>query len=121
MWGGGGANIPNLPAQVKVGIESLSQRISNMESSDHFAALTICCMRFWGFPGGSVAHRLHLPMQETWVRSLGREDPLEKGVAIQCSILPGESHGQRNLAGYSSWITTSQTRLSTQAGMHMQP
>ena len=26
-------------------------------------------------------------MQETWVRSLGQEDPLEKGVAIHSSIL----------------------------------
>ena len=28
-----------------------------------------------------------LAMQETWVQSLGREDPLEKGVAIHSSIL----------------------------------
>ena len=26
-------------------------------------------------------------MQETWVRSLGREDPLEKGMALQYSCL----------------------------------
>ena len=26
-------------------------------------------------------------IQETWVRSLGREDPLEKGMATHCSIL----------------------------------
>ena len=26
-------------------------------------------------------------MQETWVQSLGREDPLEKGMAIHSSIL----------------------------------
>ena len=30
----------------------------------------------------------HLPaMQETWVRSLGQEDPLEKGMATHSSIL----------------------------------
>ena len=40
---------------------------------------------------------------ETWVRSLGWEDPLEKGMAIHSSILPGEFHGQRSLAGYSLW------------------
>ena len=74
-----------------------------MESSEHFTALTICCARYWGFPGGSAAHWLHLAMQETWVRSLGQEDPLEKGMAIHCGILPGESHGQRSLAGYSPW------------------
>ena len=26
-------------------------------------------------------------MQETWVRSLGQEDPLEKGMATHCHIL----------------------------------
>ena len=31
--------------------------------------------------------RIHLPMQETWVRSLGLEDPLEKKMAIHSSIL----------------------------------
>ena len=25
--------------------------------------------------------------QETWVRSLGQEDPLEKGMATHCSVL----------------------------------
>ena len=36
-----------------------------------------------------MAHRLkHLPaMQETWVRSLGQEDPLEKDMATHSSIL----------------------------------
>ena len=40
-------------------------------------------------------------MQEMQVRSLGREDPLEKGLAPV--FLPGESHEQRSLAGYSPW------------------
>ena len=39
--------------------------------------------------------------QETWVRSLGGEDPLEKGMATQSSILGGESHKQRSLVAYS--------------------
>ena len=38
---------------------------------------------------------------ETQVLSLGQEDPLEEGMATHSSILPGESHGQRSLAGYS--------------------
>ena len=42
-----------------------------------------------GFPSGSVVK--HLPavqeMQETWVPSLGWEDPLEKGMATRPSIL----------------------------------
>ena len=40
-------------------------------------------------------------MQETWVRSLGWEDPLEEGMATHSSILAGESHGWRSLAGYT--------------------
>ena len=43
-------------------------------------------------------------MQETkekWVRPLGWEDPLEEGIATHSIFLPGESHGQWSLAGYS--------------------
>ena len=38
-------------------------------------------------------------MQETWVRSLGWEDPLEKEMATTPAFLSEESHGQRSLAG----------------------
>ena len=41
-------------------------------------------------------------MQETWVQSLGREDPLEKGMATYASILAWRIP-QRSLAGYSLW------------------
>ena len=40
------------------------------------------------------------------VRSLGRQDPLEEGTATHSSSLPGESHGQRSLAGCSPWGRT---------------
>ena len=33
-------------------------------------------------------------MWETWVQSLGREDPLEKGMATTPVFLPGEFHEQ---------------------------
>ena len=44
-------------------------------------------------------------MQETWVQSLGQEDPLGKGMTTHSSIvlLPGEFHGQRSLVGYNPW------------------
>ena len=42
-------------------------------------------------------------MRETWVPSLGWEDPLEKGMAAHSSVLAGEFYGQRSLAGYSPW------------------
>ena len=41
--------------------------------------------------------------QETWVQFLGQEDPLEKEMAPTPGFLPGESHGQRSLVGYSPW------------------
>ena len=40
-------------------------------------------------------------MQETWVQSLGQEDPLEKGMGPTPVFLPGEFCGQRSLAGYN--------------------
>ena len=50
-----------------------------------------------------VVKKTHLPVQETEetrVGSLGWEDPLEEGVATPV-FLPGESHGQKSLVGYS--------------------
>jgi len=49
----------------------------------------------WGFPvyfflwlsGKKQKQKTHLPMQETWSWSLGQEDPLEKEMATQSSIL----------------------------------
>ena len=38
---------------------------------------------------------------ETWVQSLGWEDPLEKGKLLTPVFWPGEFHGQRSLVGYS--------------------
>ena len=53
-----------------------------------------CVRRPFGYLGPHSSCQLreaqtvkNLPvMQETWVRSLGREDPLEKGMAIHSSI-----------------------------------
>ena len=39
-------------------------------------------------------------VQETWVRPLDWEDPLEEGMGLQYSCLENP-HGQRCLAGYS--------------------
>ena len=42
-----------------------------------------------------------------WVQTLGQEDPLEEGMKTHFKptsvFLPGESHGQRSLAGYRPW------------------
>ena len=42
-------------------------------------------------------------MWETWVRSLGQEDPLERKWQPTPVLLPGKSHGWRSLVGYSPW------------------
>ena len=59
-----------------------------------------------GFPGGSVVENRWPTQetqetQETQVQALGQEDPLEEGVATPPVFLPGESRGQRSLAGDS--------------------
>ena len=41
-------------------------------------------------------------MQKTQVQSLGREDPLAKGMATTPVFLPGQSHAPRRLVAYSS-------------------
>ena len=54
--------------------------------------------------------------QETWVRTLGGKDLLEKEMAPTLVFLPGKSHGQRSLLGYSPWSedeSASIGRLST--------
>ena len=42
-----------------------------------------------------------LAVHDTWVQSLGREDPLEKEMATTSVFLPREFHGQRSLVGYT--------------------
>ena len=40
-------------------------------------------------------------IQETWVRSLGQEDPLEKGLATHSSSLAWRTPWTKSLTGYS--------------------
>ena len=51
-------------------------------------------------------------MQETWVPSLGQEDPLEKGMATHSSILVWEIPWTEEPGGLQSMGLQSQTRLS---------
>ena len=54
------------------------------------------------FPGGSDGEESACDAED-WVRSLSWEDLLEKGMKPTPVLLPGESHGQRGLEGYSLW------------------
>ena len=42
-------------------------------------------------------------MGETWVQALGWEDPWRRKWQSTPVLLPGKSHGQRSLVGYSPW------------------
>ena len=44
--------------------------------------------------------RVYLPMQETEIPSLGRENPVEEKMAITLIFLPGKAYGQRSLVCY---------------------
>ena len=59
-------------------------------------------MLFWASLVAQMVKHLST-MRETRVQSLGWEDPLEKKMSIHPVLLPGKSHGQRNLVGYSPW------------------
>ena len=64
---------------------------------------------------GSTVVKNPLAMQEMWVQSLRWKDPLgKKKWQPTPVILPGESHGQRNLAGYSPQVQ-SEMQLSMHA------
>ena len=61
-----------------------------------------------GFPGGSVVKNPSAcagdPRDSSSIPGLGR--CLEEEMAIRSVFLPGESHGQRRLVGYSPWDLT---------------
>ena len=67
---------------------------------------------FWELWASLVAQMAkNLPaIQETWVWSLGQEDPLEKGMAINSSIFAWETPRTEEPGGLQS--SKSQTRLS---------
>ena len=44
-----------------------------------------------------------LAVQESWVLSLGQEDPWRRAWLPTPVFLPGEFHEQRSLAGYRPW------------------
>ena len=64
-----------------------------------------------GFPGGSVEKNLPVT-QETQIQSLGREDPLDKGMATCSSILAWRIPWTEELIGlWSMGVTKSWIQL----------
>ena len=92
--------------------------------SPHLKVAKVCCtllihsivsLLTKGFPDGSVVK--NPAKQEMQGQCLGREDLLDKERATHAVLLPGESHGQRSLAGCSPWGRKSWTQLSTHPPM----
>ena len=75
-------------------------------SADRAIKLT----RLMGIPWWLKTGKNLPTVQETWVQSLGREDPLGEGMATHSSILAWRTHGQRSLVGYSPKSDTTERR-----------
>ena len=61
------------------------------------------CYQAHCFPGGSVVKNLSASGRDVGsISGLGRPPGERNGNPLQCS-LPGKSHGQRSLVGYSPW------------------
>ena len=71
----------------------------------------------WVFPGGSAVKNLS-SRQETWIQSLGWEDPLEKEMATHSSILAWEIPQTEEPGGLQSmWSQRVRHDLMTQQQM----
>ena len=73
---------------------------SNDEQLDRASCLIVFVLLGWTSLVAQMVKNLPT-MQESWVWSLGQEDPLEKEW-LPTSV-PGESQGKRSLVGYCSW------------------
>ena len=62
-----------------------------------------------GFPSGAVVKNppAMQELQETWVQSLGLEDPLKDGTATHSSILAWRIPEQRSVVVYSHGVAES--------------
>ena len=72
-----------------------------------------------GFPGGTSGKEPNSQGDSRDLTSTPREDSLEKGWQPTPVFLPGESHGQRSLVGYSPWghIESNTTEVTQHAGL----
>ena len=77
--------------------KTVAQRASNLPII-RVIQLTVC-----GAGTGVLVYPNFSQLILTWVLSLDWEDPLEKEWEPTPVFLPGKSHGQRSLAGYSPW------------------
>ena len=80
----------NQKNKIKTSEKELNKtEISNLPDRDWKVIIKMLTKLRGGFLGGASGKRTHLPMQEiqeTWVWSLGWEDPLEESLATHSSI-----------------------------------
>ena len=118
----------NLPAGLKenklflvlIGIGNRSSHLQSVciPSCEHLSITWIFSLpksQGRGFPGGTVVENPSAKAGDT--RDLGLmpgsgRSPWRKKWQPTPVFLPGESHGQKSLAGYSPWVAKSRTRLS---------
>ena len=71
----------------------------------------------WGFPAGLAVKNLPA-MQETWVQSLGWEDPLEKKTATHSSILAWKTPWTEEPGGIQSMGSQRMTSWTERVGQN---
>ena len=75
--------------------ENISQSLSSVSMMQSFR-----WHRFYCWISSEPITRIHLPIPEIWVQSLGQKIPRRTWEPTPV-FLPGKSHGQRSLVGYS--------------------
>ena len=81
----------------------------SLQCRPHTASYVSCSSAFQNSsPLGGSDHKWSACKEEAQARSLGQEGPLRRKWQPTPGFLPGESHGQRRLAGYRvghNWVT----------------
>ena len=93
------------------GIEKRQTLLSTSPLRSVISSMVFCFLNFIIFRVAQMVKRLSA-MQETWVRSLGWEDPLEKEMADHSSILAWKILWLTEPGRLPSMGSQSQTRLS---------
>ena len=78
----------------------MKNSVKDMEDKSELLSLKMRYSPYWASLVAQTVKRLPTT-QETWVQSLGQEDPWRRKWQPTPVFLPGKSHGRRSLEGYS--------------------